>query len=200
MDHLNVTWKGGRKSNALRVSGDLKRSVTWEHTNRHRLATQLSQNDMWLNCVDVPSISQGMHTYILYTWSNYFGCAAMKDADLRWDSWEYSLPTSGPPPASLHFLHRHYERSMRRASSHRHPSRKGWRGGFCLEIWEKIKDRQRGHRVLCYSRAQEKKSCINVPICLMCLSLLKLLHYSSSLFNSRCNILQKSYEDRLFIK
>lgn len=46
-NHVNLTWQGRRKSNTLRVSGDLKGGVTWEHINMCHLATQLSQRDAW---------------------------------------------------------------------------------------------------------------------------------------------------------
>lgn len=63
VSHLNVTCKGGRKSNTSRVSGDLKGSVTWEHTSRSHLATQLSQKDTWLNCASFP-VHQGIFIYM----------------------------------------------------------------------------------------------------------------------------------------
>lgn len=155
VSHLNVTCKGRRKSDTSRASGDLKGSVTWKHNMCH-LATQLSQKDTWLNRASFPATHRGylykcVYSYIQGMWSNYCGCGAMKDshADLRWDSWQCSLPPSSHRPASraaVHFLCRHrcqHGRWMSRASPPWCPFHKGWCGGLCWEIWEKIRDRCR---------------------------------------------------------
>lgn len=139
----NLTWQGRRKSNTVRVRGDLNGGVTWENINMCHLATQLSR-DARLNSVPFAWISQGiLNMYNI--WSNYFDCCVMKDshADLRWDSWECSVHPSNSPPASLptvHFPHRHHCQCcpwMSRASPPWDPSHTGWHAGFCRAIWEK---------------------------------------------------------------
>lgn len=93
MNHIN-TWKGGRKSNASRVSWDLRGSVTWEHTNMCHLATQLSQMDTWLNYVYFPVYHRTFFFHIcnpitVIVWSPM----------LIWDEIHGNAPMNAPSPA-----------------------------------------------------------------------------------------------------